>query len=182
MDHESYSTFNSARFYALESFRIAPLGTEFDLQHNLYRFAPWVLSSSRPRGTTVPRAAKMSACVASRVNLIRRMTPSTPWFARRVPVPVPRAAHVRVRAESEVFGVEDAGKPDEKVIVEPRYVPVARPLRRRPVLRTRASVARRTVEPNVPAASRIFFTRATATVADRVPSDRLPPSNPDWKE
>ena len=44
MDHESYSTFNSSRFYALESFRIAPLGTEFDLQHNLYRFAPWVLS------------------------------------------------------------------------------------------------------------------------------------------
>ena len=61
----------------------------------------------------------MSACVASRVNLIRGATPSTPGFARRVPVPAARAARVRVRAESdEVF--DDPGEPDEKVIIEPR--------------------------------------------------------------
>ena len=61
----------------------------------------------------------MSACVASRVSLIRGATPSTPGFARRVPVPAARAARVRVRAESdEVF--DDPGEPDEKVIIEPR--------------------------------------------------------------
>jgi len=64
----------------------------------------------------------MSACVASRVSLIRGATPSTPGFARRVPVPVARAARVRVRgARSELFGDEDpSGPPDEKVIIEPR--------------------------------------------------------------
>jgi len=71
----------------------------------------------------------MSACVASRVSLIRGPNPSTPGgFARRVPVPVPRAARVRVRAQLELFGGDDAGKPDEKVIIEPRYVPVTRAL------------------------------------------------------
>lgn len=64
----------------------------------------------------------MSACVASRVSLIREATPSTAGFARRVPVPVARAARVRVRgARSELFGDEDpSGPPDEKVIIEPR--------------------------------------------------------------
>ncbi len=64
----------------------------------------------------------MSACVASRVSLIRGAIPSTPGFARRVPVPVARAARVRVRgARSELFGDEDpSGPPDEKVIIEPR--------------------------------------------------------------
>ena len=66
----------------------------------------------------------MSACVASRVSLIRGATPSTHGFARRVPVPVARAARVRVRgARSDLFGddpsVSSSAPPDE-VIIEPR--------------------------------------------------------------
>ena len=51
-------------------------------------------------------------------------TPSTHGFARRVPVPVARAARVRVRgARSDLFGddpsVSSSAPPDE-VIIEPR--------------------------------------------------------------